>query len=100
MVPPFDALHQRYILSPPELRAVISQCKDALSHATAHGRLTGPLPVRWRIGWKYHWRLLRRDRDGSALVEITIDSPEKARFYWRQIRLVPQERLPYSSRPE
>lgn len=81
------------VLTHEEHKVILQACREALAAATAVGRLGGPLPVRWRRGWRYTWKPLRRDSDGSVRVSIRCTGPDLTQPYVRNVRLVKERRL-------
>lgn len=72
---------------------ILRQCRKCLDDVAAHGTLEGPVPASDRIGWSYSWVPLKRDRDGSLLVEIGVSAPHLLTTYVRRYRLVQRQRL-------
>jgi hypothetical protein len=77
-----------------EHKVILQERLATLAAATAQGRLDGPLPVRWRVGWRCRFTVLRRERDGSLRVHLYADGPRGER-YERNVRLVRRRPLPY-----
>ena len=86
----------REVATPEEIRKLIELRREALDHATAEGRLDGPLPVQWRVGWTAHIRTQGRDHDGSLVAHIVVQGPHGQVPYVRKVRLVRSQPLPRS----
>jgi hypothetical protein len=90
-----DYRHDYYRLDvrPAELQALLKARLEALDHATSLVTLEGPLPVRWRVGWRGTIKLLWRDLDGSLRARITVEGPGLVKPYVRNLRLCRPEAL-------
>lgn len=78
-----------------EFHAILRVRRETI-HQAAHveGQLF-PVPTPWRLGWKAFWSILGRSRDGSLLVEITVERPNYANTYVRRVRLQRSQPLPW-----
>jgi hypothetical protein len=79
--------------TPAEVRSVLKVRADCLDAATGEGRLDGPLPVRWRVGWRGIITWMGRDRDGSMKASVTIYDQNSTKVYVRYVRLCKHVRL-------
>jgi hypothetical protein len=85
-------------VSPDEYASLLAARRDALDNATKLQPDSKPLPAQWRMGWQAKLEVLGRDRDGSLLARIRVNSPERKDVYRRHVRLVrtqprPSERM-------
>jgi hypothetical protein len=83
-----------------EFRSLLNLRLETLDAATALGRLDGPLPVQWRVGWRATLKVLGRDRDGSLCALITCTGPTLCEPYVRKVRLCKRKPLPVGLRIE
>lgn len=85
-----------YVVAIDEHRAILKRCRECLLEA--YRAATLPVePIRWAgEGWSYSWDVLRRDRQGNALVMIRVFNPDKVKVMSRRYRFVREQRLPRS----
>jgi len=82
-----------------EHQAILEHRLSTLEAASAEGRLDGPLPVRWRVGYRCTWFPVARDAQGSLLLILTVTATTRPGWrYQRKIRLVASKRLPSAYR--
>lgn len=80
-------------VSADELRAILSERLRLLDWVADERPYGEFIPAVDRVGWRCSWRLLQRDRDGSALILLTLTAPHLVSPVERRYRMVDRQRL-------
>lgn len=80
-------------LTPDEHTAVLRECRRALSDAflDEYGDLEPANRHAW--GWRYSWRPVKRDKDGSLCLVIRVYDARHVQARMQRIRLVRRQPL-------
>lgn len=78
-----------------EHQAILRERLRVLTAGTSEGRLGGPMPVRWRLGWSCTWTPVKRDAEGNLLLIFRVRHTLRPSWqYHQRVRLVRTRTLP------